>query len=703
VKHTLTLTVLLLALLAALRATDVDALDLVSGGEPRAFFFRQPEMYGQGGKLSFERWDKAFLRLNGIMGKVLDEELAGRQARNPEWFDRFKREHPQQALLLHFNGDARDPCWECSEFFAGHWLYFAGCRVTDAVPAQGGETTIAVENPGLFHLNMGLFINKNDELGICALGPDGKPDWKQSEQLDLLAIDVKTRTLRVRRGAFGTTPRAFAAGKTYIAAHVTEGPWIPTANLLWLYNFSTACPRDARGHNCSDVLVEDIGHRFQTGGALERFDGLEFDVLFFQPQGAGRRRQPDVDCDGDGKPDSGFINGINTYGIGVYEFCRKLRERLGENKLIMADGQTLADFSRPEDYQRSFGLLNGIESEGFPGNFDWQMADWSGGLNRFNFWRQNARAPVLNYINYKYIVPRKSARETMTMPTVPLRTTRLAMAAGLITDAAFAYCLSPPKAPGEVVGVYDELRMGTAHHINWLGKPLAPPVRLGLHAPDLLGGAFADRLRADQAMVERAAHEHTVKVSAVTAGATNLCLTLPNLQVPEGDLLVNVRVKADPMHGYPAEIARIAWLEWKSSGPPLPKERIEFTPTRVMTWANPRWFEAQFYFRNLGPAAVDLTLHFEGGEPVYLADLTAHAAADTIIRDYERGAVLANPSLQPYTFDLAKLFPHIKLRRLQGSPEQDSQTNNGLPLGATVTVGPRDALFLVKDTTPGHQ
>ena len=48
------------------------------------------------------------------------------------------------------------------------------------------------------------------------------------------------------------------------------------------------------------------------------------------------------------------------------------------------------------------GVLNGIESEGFPNLSDWEMHDWSGGLNRHAFWDANARAPALNYINHKF-------------------------------------------------------------------------------------------------------------------------------------------------------------------------------------------------------------------------------------------------------------------------------------------------------------
>ncbi len=804
---------------ASLHAADLRGLPLLTAEEPRAFFFRASEGQARAGRATFENWQKTFGQLDGIMGKTLDEEVPGTQKPNIPFFTRFKQAHPKQAVLLHFNGNARDPRWERGEFFAGHWIYFNGCRVT--ADLQPGEAVIAVEDPTLFRVNMGRYGDKNDDLGLCVLGADGKPDWTQSEQLELLAVDAKAKTLRVRRGAFGAAPRAFAAGKAYIAAHATEGPWGKKSNLLWFYNYSTACPRDAKGRTCADVLIADLARRFLPGGALASFDGLEFDVLNFHPHGGGRGRA--ADCDADGKPDSG----INTYGIGVFEFCRKLREKLGDNRLIMADGAS------PHS-QRSFGVLNGIESEGWPVLTDLEIVDWSGGMNRHQFWRRNAAAPALNYINHKFTERSTKPGEVVTMVETPLSTTRLVMAAGLFTDSAFTYCIMPPGTKRAGVGIYDELCMGAANRLHWLGKPLAPPVHLALRSPDLLGGKSAQRLRRD------------------ASG-----FTLPSLTLPEGDLFVHVRMKADPMKGYPAAIPRLAWLGWQHAGdlmqkPPLatgmtlsgqkdeplrpevganfhiiekavvageshcayavhppfrgvkgsifweteasiptdkPRltffsaltdkakgksdgvgikvevrrdnkaeavfsvhhrekqwvarsadlsrwagqtvrlrftvdpgpanntvadhtfigdvriesgaatkpDKLDLTPSRVMTWAGNQWFESGFYFRNLGPGVVNLALEVEGSEPVHIENLTAHSNADAIVRDYEHGIVLANPSARPYTFDVATRFPGAKLRRLQGSPNQDPKTNDGSAVGASVTVGPRDALFLIKD------
>ncbi|MBI5683734.1 MAG: hypothetical protein HZC54_01505 [Verrucomicrobia bacterium] len=836
--------------LATASAADLRDLPVVSAGEPRAFFFRQSEGLARSGRMPFEQWEKMFLRLDGIMGKTLDEEVPGTQAPNIPFFTRFKQAHPKQAALLHFNGNSRDPRWECGEFFAGHWLYFNGCHVTADVPAQPGEYVLPVENPDLFRVSMGRYGDKNEDIGLCALGADGKPDWKQSEQLELLAVDVKAKTLRVKRGAFGTAPRAFAAGKAYVAAHMTEGPWGKKSNLLWLYNYSTRCPRDAKGRTCSDVLVADIAQRFLPGGALAAFDGLEFDVLHFHPLGGQRGRQADADADG--MADSAVFDGVNAYGIGVYEFCRQLRAKLGPDRLIMADGHS------PRG-QRSFAILNGIESEGWPHLGDPEIVDWSGGLNRHEFWRRNAAQPALSYINHKFMEPRKTAKDDERMIQSPLNITRLVMAGGLFTDSAFTYCILPPKSGRYHIGIYDELNMGAANRLHWLGSPLAPPVHLALRTPDLFGGKVAQRLRPEQAKIETCDDGRTLKFTAPKPAAENLTLMMPAVALPEGDLFVHFRIKAEPMKGYPSAIPRLAWVGWRHAGdlmqqPPLatgmtlsgqkdepiraetgtsfrpanpvslageshhaygvhppyrntkgsvfwetmaaipaekPRltffsgltdkakgksdgvglkvevrrdngaeevlsllhrekqwvarsadlsrwagqtvrlrfttdpgpagntvadhtfwgdvrvesgtgaapapEKLALTPQRIMTWANAEWFESGFYFRGLGSRAVDLTFEFEGSESVHLAGLTAHAAPDAIARDYERGVVLANPSTQPFAFDLAKLFPNARLRRLQGSPEQDPKTNDGSLAGATVSVGPRDALFLVKE------
>ncbi|MBN1421540.1 MAG: hypothetical protein JXP34_22395 [Planctomycetes bacterium] len=633
----------------------LDRLRILRAGYPRAFFFRSAEAVARDPKVSYEAYRETFSRLMGIEGKVLDEEIPGTSARNIDIFTRFKREHPEQLVLLHFNGNARDPRFDGGEFFAGHWLYYNGARILSEVPAEEGETEIRVEHANLFRTGIGRYADANEDVGICRLDAAGRPDWRESEQVRLVSVDPKGRRIRVRRGCYGTKPLAFAAGRAYAAAHAHEGPWGRRSNLLWFYNYSTRCPRDAKGRGCAEILVEDLARRFAPGGALECFDGLEFDVLAWTRSGRGVRN---IDCDADGKPDGGMFDGANTYGAGVIEFCRALRERLGDRRLILADGMGIHN-------QRAFRILNGIESEGWPTLSDWEVRDWSGGLNRHFYWQANAHAPALSYINHKYVT-RGEAPGQMRRPDVPWSIHRLVFAAAVFTDAAVCYSYTPPKAPGERIGIWDELWMGTERRLAWLGMPLAPPVRLAERTPDLLGGRGAEKL-----------------VPQDASGETRFILRGIPCEGP--DLFVSITARGEPFAWAPREAARLMWVG--PAGDPA---------SRRMTWVGPADFSSGFTFSEIQGKTVDLLISVEGIEKVSISRIAAHAHPDAIARVFEHGIVLANPSPRPYRFDLRALAPGRSFRRIRGRPEQDAGTNDGSPAGAEITLAPKDAIFLVE-------
>ena len=202
-----------------------DSLRVLGDAYPRAFFFRSAEGMASNPKSNYEQWDKTFSRLMGIEGKALDEEVPGRSARNIDFFTKFKQRHPDQLVLLHFNGNARDPRYEAKEFFAGHWIYYNGAKILSDLPASGGEIDVRVDAPTLFRINIGRYRNANEDIGICELDASGRPDWNRSEQVKLVSVNAAMKTIRVQRGQYGSAPRAFAAGKAYAAAHVSEGPW----------------------------------------------------------------------------------------------------------------------------------------------------------------------------------------------------------------------------------------------------------------------------------------------------------------------------------------------------------------------------------------------------------------------------------------------------------------------------------------------
>ena len=168
----------------------LDRLDILNAGYPRVYFFRSSEGMAAQPRITFERWDACFSRLMGIEGKVLEEEVRGRSARNSDFFSRFKEVHPHQLVMEHYNGLARDP-QDATHFYAGHWLYYNGAIIQSEVPAVPGEFDIEVDQARLFRTQTGRLGNANEDIGLCELDSSGKPDWSKAEQVKLVSVTVK--------------------------------------------------------------------------------------------------------------------------------------------------------------------------------------------------------------------------------------------------------------------------------------------------------------------------------------------------------------------------------------------------------------------------------------------------------------------------------------------------------------------------------
>jgi hypothetical protein len=675
----------------------LERLTILGPNHPRVFHFRgASEGAAANPEISYEQWKARIDGLMGVIGKALDEEIPGRSARNPEFYSRFKREHPGQLVLLHYNGNARDPRFDTGKFFAGHWIYFPATQILGDVPAEQGETDIRISDARYFETGIGRYRNTGVDIGLCTMNADGTPNWHESEQVQLVSIDRETGVARVRRGQYGTTPRAFSRDKALAAVHITEGPWGEKSHLMWLYNFSTRGPKDRNGRTCVDILVDDLGERF-VSGELKDFDGVEFDVLH-------DRTHPAADTTGDGRSDGGRVRGVNVYGAGVVEFCRRLREKMGPDRIIQADGAT----SKP---QRAFGILNGIESEGWPSNADPGIKDWSGAINRFAFWNARAFAPAFSYSAHKYTEGGGDAVGRKVVD-VPANVHRLVFAGNAISGTAVSPSLLPPAGRGGA-RMWDELVMGRERRLGWLGAPVAPPVRLARLQPDRLEGvgapigpAFIKRLHGPDALFERV--DGDIRVSSKSGGGQSIRFLLRDVPVDGPDLFVSVVARAAPMTGHPVEMARMlyvgvtesddidavveSWSDYRRIKRPFK----EGEPERFMSWAGPESFESGFAFSEIRSARVNLVFLIESHEPVWLTRVTAHAHPDATFREFEHGLVLANPSPRPYAFDLARIAADAAFRRLQGSPQQDPTTNNGQPVAGTVRLQGKDGLFLVK-------
>jgi hypothetical protein len=256
--------------------------------------------------------------------------------------------------MLHTNPIFRSPLADNGIYMDGHWLYYNGARVLDGVSSRERIITIRVSDVSCFHMSP-FAVNRAipDDAGLCVLGDDGKPDWSRAEQTKLLAIDASAGTITLQRGLYGSKPLSIEKGRAYVAAHVSQ-TW-GTTNKLWQINISTACPRDSRGRTAGEVWAGELIALMRPGGDLDYIDGVEFDVPFLRPMALGGDRR--ADCNADGLPDDGVLDGQPVFAIGLDNFFRTLRAAFPD-RLIMAD--------TGERAQRSLETLNGVETEGWP-------------------------------------------------------------------------------------------------------------------------------------------------------------------------------------------------------------------------------------------------------------------------------------------------------------------------------------------------
>ncbi|MCF7854755.1 MAG: hypothetical protein K9N51_08160, partial [Candidatus Pacebacteria bacterium] len=287
----------------------------------------------------------------------------------------------------------------------------------------------------------------------------------------------------------------------------------------------------------------------------------------------------------------------------------------------------------------------------------------SGGMNRHKFWLENCFPPAFNYVKYDPDVFQPNLH-------------RLGYAAAVLTDTAISSSEKPRD--GFDIHEWDELRAGELNQWNWLGRPLGPVQHLARQQPNLLQGVDLSSL-----ITTSAAKVDGPSGLELTGNGDDIefSLDVPGHLLGE-DLTIFIALSADPIAGYPATRNRL----------------FELTDTVgdkvVMSWAGTKPFEAGFYFKDLN--AAQLGAEIESSERLMLHSVTAHAHPDICYRIFENGVVIANPSLDPFTFDVSALLPGMNLQHLEAHRNQDDTVNTGLPAGDQIQLPAKDAVFLIR-------
>jgi hypothetical protein len=268
-----------------------------------------------------------------------------------------------------------------SKLFAGHWVHFEGCLLTQDVPAETGETEIHVEKPQCFRFASDASegrSNLGDDLCLCALRPDGKPDWNRSEQVKLVSVAAARGSIRVRRARYGTRPLALRAGESWGAAHVSEAWGYQGGS--WAVNYCH-CPQDAQGRTAADILQNSV----VCPAAPWPTTRPEFDVMPRPESGLGKR--PQADTDGDiGR------RRLPRRAPPRRRVCGALRESLGHANCSWPTAARVPSTSALQHPQR-------IENEWYAGGG--MTLHWSRSEPQ-RFWHQNAHPPAFSYFIHKF-------------------------------------------------------------------------------------------------------------------------------------------------------------------------------------------------------------------------------------------------------------------------------------------------------------
>ena len=167
--------------------------------------------------------------------------------------------------------------------------------------------------------------------------------------------------------------------------------------------------------------------------------------------------------------------------------------------------------------------------------------------------------------------------------------------------------------------------------------------------------------------------------------------SIKDIETSSPDLFASFKINGEPLGNYPKVVGR----ELKSGIQVNIEEPAEL---KFTTWFNQIDYRVGIYFRDITSEKLELILEIEGGEPVWISDLTIHSFPDVMIREFENGIVLINPSKHDHTFNLTSLFPNNTFKRLTASSNQDVSFNNGRKESGSLKLNAIDAIFLIKES-----
>jgi hypothetical protein len=541
------------------------------------------------------------------------------------------------------------------------------------------------------------------------LDEEDRPDWSRAEHIRITAVDPSANTITVERGRLESPARSFQSGRAVIAAHVMF--W----SNQWHVNLSLDCPR---GGPFNMTGAEWYALRKLHRVWVLDADGIEFDVgrwNFGQPESTNRGY---MDVDNDRVADFGYINGINSFGLGGQVFFRKLRELLGPEKIIQVDGNDAMNGVRGWQY------LNGVQLESFPhaNSFD----RFSESFIHLRQWVEHVEQPAFSYPFTKTPTSLYGDSYGPGGESTDWRF-RVGFATALLTGmphpfASLKNIAFDPENPGDGETldtekgyyVWDENRGGELDDYKWLGRSRGEAVQFldQLGNQNLLAGTQWEWVTESgfSALNSSASEVYSTEVASIPPNTPQWTSSYySGTQIPRA-LWFGNRLQAssgtlpalEPGKEYTLEFEARGNNTWEVYG-----EVFEKVPRSLMIhgiadygfqkqasiFLHPDWTFYRFsmiahsnatplafgFSEQIGTAAIRNIRLYEGG-------------AERWSREFERGRVYLNMTLEPWTVNVDTGV----VQRLSGS--QIPEVHNGQVVNGALTLPARDAVFLRTET-----
>lgn len=585
-----------------------------------------------------------------------------------------------------------------SEVWPGHWLYKAGTLLAENISPQ--DNFIRVEQKGRITKNP-KHISKSNKafpfgLVIYALDESGKPDWSHAEHVILDAMDKSK--LKIQRGQWGSKPLSFKAGKAVVAAHMMF--WTKQ----WQLNFGLHSPR---GGPSNLTAAEWFARKSAQRLPELKADGIEFDVGRWT---WGHPENNPMDVNNDLVPDYGYIDGVNSFGLGGQVFLRELRKVLGPNKIIQVDSHN-AIFG-----VRGWRYLNGVQIEAFPAanDFDrfseifWHLRLWSEnaeGQPRFSY--PFTKTPTTTFAHVR-LAGGKSADFRFRVGLAAAAMVGMPhLFASLSNDNYDPANFSPSgqKKADESYGIYnwDEYHGGDLNKWQWLGKPIAAAKQ-----------DFSDMDKTD--LLANASWQWKTASGFDAANAQTKGVFSANVQhIPAGvlpkELWFGVRLEPKgggvktlmPGREYTLEFDARGSDSWHYAGQdfervprmltirgPFASKSKKEKPLSVLADSTWRTYKISFIAdASATPGPVFGVSEQIGSTDIRNIKLYA-GGSERWSREFENGLVLLNMTSRPWHVAL----PKNVYKRLKG--QQAPDVNTGQPVESAIDVPPQDAVFLMK-------